>query len=305
MHSIHGLFRKGRLEQLCSGCDVARAEKSWIKTDTGYGNVQWTHAFFQDVAFSPHRHDTYTIGCTEIGVQSFEYRRETWHAMPGDIFVIHPDELHDGRSGDNTAFGYRSFVVSPQDVAAAHGVDWLPFNKQAVTQDPALRVAVLEMLALADTPDRAEKDFAAVDAMEALAGALFQNSDNMRRFRASKSSQIEAAIVQRLHDRLSDAPTQSHRIAQVERDCGLDRFTLARMFKRRYGTSPYRFLIQRRLEVAKDLMWDAIPLAQVAAAAGFADQSHFTRQFRATNGLSPGQWRDLYCSDAMAAIGSG
>jgi len=141
--------------------------------------------------------------------------------------------------------------------------------------------------------------------MVALAGALFQNSDNMRRFRASKSSQIEAVIVQRLHDRLSDAPTQSHRMAQVERDSGLDRFTLARMFKRRFGTSPYRFLIQRRLEVAKDLMRDALPLAHVAAAAGFADQSHFTRQFRATNGLSPGQWRNLYCGNAMVAIGSG
>jgi transcriptional regulator GlxA family with amidase domain len=50
--------------------------------------------------------------------------------------------------------------------------------------------------------------------------------------------------------------------------------------------------MQRRVEVAKDLMLaEPMPLAQVAAACGFADQSHFTRTFASLTGLTPARWR--------------
>ncbi|MDF1748597.1 MAG: AraC family transcriptional regulator [Alphaproteobacteria bacterium] len=268
-------------------------EQSWIRTEASRDGLEWTRAYFRNVAFSPHRHDTYTIGCTDTGVQSFEYRRETWNAVAGDVFVIHPDELHDGRSGDNSAFGYRSIVVSPQDIARAYGVDSLPFNKQAVTRNPDVRLAVLGVLALAGMPGR--EVFAAVDALADLATALYRNCDNkvLRR----RPLDVEWKTIQQIYERLSDAPTEQHQVSDIEQESGLDRFTLSRLFKRRYGTSPYRFLVQRRLDVAKALIRDAYPLADVAAAAGFSDQSHFTRQFRAANGLSPGQWRALLQRD--------
>ena len=49
--------------------------------------------------FAPHRHDSYAIGVTLRGVQSFGYRGTTEHSEAGCAFVIHPDEKHDGRAG--------------------------------------------------------------------------------------------------------------------------------------------------------------------------------------------------------------
>jgi len=50
----------------------------------------------------------------------------------------------------------------------------------------------------------------------------------------------------------------------------------------------------RRLERAREMMCDArAPLAEIAVAAGFADQAHFTRQFRKAFGFTPGLWRTL------------
>ena len=49
---------------------------------------------FSGAAYGPHRHDTYAIGVTLHGVQSFRYRGRTRHSLPGQVMVLHPDEMH-------------------------------------------------------------------------------------------------------------------------------------------------------------------------------------------------------------------
>ena len=64
-------------------------------------------AFFFGHGFDPHRHDTYAIGYTLRGVQAFRYRGASRRSTPGDVFVLHPDETHDGRAGSEEGFRYR------------------------------------------------------------------------------------------------------------------------------------------------------------------------------------------------------
>jgi Helix-turn-helix domain len=70
------------------------------------------------------------------------------------------------------------------------------------------------------------------------------------------------------------------------------RGTLSRAFRQSIGLPPHQWLLQRRVDKAKQLLRDSrSPLAEVAADCGFADQSHFTRVFTRAVGISPGQWR--------------
>jgi AraC-like DNA-binding protein len=79
----------------------------------------------------------------------------------------------------------------------------------------------------------------------------------------------------------------------LEAETGVDRFTLARGFRTRFGTSPHRYLTGRRLERVKAEIVRGTPLAEAAAAAGFADQSHMTRHFKSRFGLTPGRYAAL------------
>ncbi|MEA2930845.1 MAG: hypothetical protein QOG38_3273, partial [Hyphomicrobiales bacterium] len=65
------------------------------------------------MAFAPHRHDSYAVGVTIRGEQSFGYRGTTQHSLGGCTFVIHPDEKHDGRPGTAGGYGYRILYVAP------------------------------------------------------------------------------------------------------------------------------------------------------------------------------------------------
>src|SRR6185369_5814517 len=73
----------------------------------------------------------------------------------------------------------------------------------------------------------------------------------------------------------------------LEAAAGYDRWQLSRDFRAVFGTSPYRYLILRRLDKARGMMVAGCTIADAAAACAFADQSHFTRQFRKAFGVTP------------------
>lgn len=81
-------------------------------------------------------------------------------------------------------------------------------------------------------------------------------------------------------------------LSEAAAACGLSPNYFARAFKQSVGTPPHRWLLLQRVLRAKSLLRDAkFSLSDIAAACGFADQSHFTRVFTSIVGASPGAWR--------------
>lgn len=82
------------------------------------------------------------------------------------------------------------------------------------------------------------------------------------------------------------------RVDDIASEAGMSRCHFIRCFKRETGRTPYQFVIWRRTLRAVDLLGDpAIPLVEVALAAGFASQAHFNQTFRRLMGDTPGRWR--------------
>jgi AraC-like DNA-binding protein len=71
---------------------------------------------------------------------------------------------------------------------------------------------------------------------------------------------------------------------------GCTSFHLMRLFKKHLGMSPHSYLVQLRLERAKELLSQGNPIADAALRAGFSDQSHLTRRFKQRYGLTPGTY---------------
>lgn len=81
-------------------------------------------------------------------------------------------------------------------------------------------------------------------------------------------------------------------IADVADACQLSRSHFTRAFRLATGHTPHDWLQAQRLARARELLRASdLPLAEVATACGFADQSHFTRVFSRSEGAPPGQWR--------------
>ena len=101
----------------------------------------------------------------------------------------------------------------------------------------------------------------------------------------------EPAWLTSVIERLNDDPARHVTVAALARDEGVHPVRLARAFRRRLGVGIGEYLrAQRVRRVESGLKGDA-PLAELALAAGFVDQSHMTREFKRVTGRTPGELR--------------
>ena len=248
------------------------------------------HAWFAGAPYQKHRHDTYAIGLTDCGVQVFDYRGATRASLPGQVVVLYPDEAHDGRAGTGEGFGYRIVYVGPVQLSEAlralRGRPYpLPFVTDPVSINPKLSRAIDSAFRLPMEPLAA--DSLLVDLAEGLLDAERAGPS------PGASRRIDAAAAERARRFLDAERTRVVHSAELESVTGLTRYDLARQFRCMFGTSPYRYLLMRRLDFARELIHQQRSLVEVAGDAGFADQAHFTRVFRSAFGLTPARYRAL------------
>jgi AraC-like DNA-binding protein len=273
------------LERLCS-----EAPGDWMRTtDVGNG-VECLEAWFRGPAYHKHRHDTYAICLTTRGVQAFDYRGATEISVPGQVVVLHPDELHDGRAGTEEGFGYRILYVDPAlifeaaQVICGHSCA-LPFVRSPIVMNPKLSAAITSAFQGAREP-------LAIDSLIVqLAEGLIDADPCCRQ--VSRPHHLDVAALERARQYLDAEKTRVVRSTELEAVTGLTRYDLARQFRSMCGTSPYRYLLMRRLDAAREQLVRQRPLVEVALESGFADQAHFTRMFKAAFGLTPARYGAL------------
>ena len=277
------------LERSC-----AAPTQDWFHSRVPAEGIELLEARFGGPAFEKHRHDTYAVGLTDSGLQCFSYRGASQASTAGEVIVLYPDEVHDGHAGSAQGFRYRMVYLEPARIVDAlrslsSTPAALPFLPEAVSQNRALARAIDETFTdLQATPvDPLAIDSAVLRFAEALASA------SPCRPGPRPLRHLDRAALERARQRLSDERHRIVRSDELESLTGLSRYELARQFRALYGTSPYRYLLMRRLADARESLAGADSLADLAVATGFADQAHFTRMFKAAYGLTPARFRLL------------
>jgi len=81
-------------------------------------------------------------------------------------------------------------------------------------------------------------------------------------------------------------------IGELAAAAGYSPYHFMRRFRAALGVTAHDYVVQCRLHAARGMLAQGHPAAEVAHAAGFADQSHLIRQFRAALGVTPGQFAE-------------
>jgi AraC-like DNA-binding protein len=103
----------------------------------------------------------------------------------------------------------------------------------------------------------------------------------------------ELSKVRELIDADCCEPLRLHDLREVT---GMSPTRLARGFEAAYGLTPHRYQQSRRIAKAKRMLLAGTPLAEVAAACGYSDQSHLNRWFQRIQGTTPGRLRRAFFS---------
>lgn len=238
-------------------------------------------------SFPRHTHDEFGIGVVDQGGHGSWSGRGNVEAGPGTFISVNPGEVHDGHALGGRPRAWRILYLEPAVMQA-----WLQDVTQGDAQfefarpvfgDPALRAAF-------DTAF-AQGEHAPAESMACESAALTL----LAGLRAHSTSPARAESrappdVRRARERLDADPAAPVTLDELARECSLSRFQLLRAFSRAFGMPPHAWLLQRRLARARRLLRSGMPIADVAAASGFSDQSHLTRCFARQFGVTPGRY---------------
>ena len=260
----------------------------------------WQHPHFRDLSllkarFRDHRYDlhthaTYVIALITDGCERLRVGRQRALAPADAIILVNPEECHDGEAGCEQGWSYRTFyptVALMREVARELGHATVPVFPRTVVTDTALAASLARAHRCAEQGDAAAAEATMLLSLRDLiichadgdhAGAACTVTGSARRV-ATYRSMIEADIA---------AAWDLHRLAHAT---GVTRFQVIRDFKQVTGLTPSAFIRDHRVRLAGDLIRQGDSLANAAQTAGFADQSHFSRAFKLSHGVTPGSLR--------------
>jgi AraC-like DNA-binding protein len=269
--------------------------------------VSLLEAFFVSFSYAPHAHDTFAVGQTLSGFQDFVCRGKKHRGFPGTLITINPDEVHDGHSGLETGFAYRMLYIPAETLfSLAHEI-WgeqrhaSPYFLETVHRDTGSFLATSHFFNLLKMPG-AEAPHLESSLLETLGALLERHGECRKEFNSVPSG---GKIVQDAKEYLRHNPAGKVTLDELAARFGDTPYMFLKRFRKITGMPPHRFQLQCRVDLARQLLLQDLPLVEIAAETGFCDQSHFNRRFREIVGVSPGAYRRAVRTKGRIVYGIG
>jgi AraC-like DNA-binding protein len=253
--------------------------KAFRAADMGISAMELT----SNHSFPRHTHDEYGIGVVLSGAQRSFSGVGTVESHPGDVITVNPGELHDGHPIDGRARQWR-IIYFHQEAFARHLVPDSAREIEFVSpclRDPKLGVWVSLLF---DELSRGAERLGVEEIVTRVVPRL-----TVARVEHERSKY--SGRVLRVRERIEDDPSNPITLSELAALAGVSRYQIVRDFARELGTTPYAYVIQCRVELARKLLLNGARLADAAHRAGFSDQSHMTRAFARQLGITPGRYQ--------------
>jgi AraC family transcriptional regulator len=158
-------------------------------------------------------------------------------------------------------------------------------------RDPWIFQIALRLMAEVESPSGTSRILGDLMA-QALAVQLLRGHSTRAAAQAVGPADISRAALRRVLDVIEDGLSGNLSLAEIAAAAAVSPFRLSHGFRKAMGVSLHQYVIQRRMEQAKMMLRTTRdPISQIAAAAGFASQSHFTTVFKRLTGSTPRLYR--------------
>ena len=241
--------------------------------------------------FSRHFHRRFALGVIEQGGLRFHYLGQEMVAAAGQINLCLPGEVHDGQAAGDQGWRYRMFYLESRLLEQAAGEltgrqPGPPAFAGGVIQDPELAGRIWSLHC-----DLEARGLAGLEVESRLLLILTSLiARHGRQARRAQGVRPGEKGLGRARELIEAEYARNPSLDELSSQAGLSRFHFLRSFRARYGLTPHAYLNLVRLRQAKGHLGRGWPIADAAAMAGFADQSHLSRAFKKTFGITPGQF---------------
>lgn len=262
----------------------------WLEPDLN--GLECLRATYVRHRFAPHAHQEFAIGVIESGAQRLRYRGAHEIMPERSLVVINPGEMHTGHAA--TSSGWTYSMIYPGQAVLVDVANQLGLRRTSTLRsrellhfDPQLTAQFLHF----HTVLRSGR--ASVLARQSLLLHFLTHLVTRYFELPTLPAPADHPAIHAARDYLHAHACEPVTLDELARICHLSPFHCARSFTRLIGQPPHAYQLQLRIREAKGLLLRGMSIAEVAAATGFADQSHLSNRFRAVTGITPGHYRKL------------
>jgi AraC-like DNA-binding protein len=255
--------------------------------------VTLLQAEMNDFAYGKHAHDEYSFGVTLAGRQDFFSNGEFHRSKPGNIMVFNPGEVHDGSSGIDTTLQYRMLYIHPDQLIPMLATAGIKNPRdfqvtETLIDDPLLRRSILQLSSLIELPEHAKLQqecefFQMASRIAQRHGANASDHKEQRRDR----------LLNLARDYIQDNLPAEMSLDQISAAANLSKYHFLRLFKQQFGITPHQYIINCRINRAREALDQGLSIDDAAFKYGFTDLSHFNRRFKPIYGMTPKQYQRL------------
>ena len=240
-------------------------------------------ASFTNKTFAPHFHDEYSIALITSGTHNFTCNKDDFAARPGDIRLINPHDIHVCKS---KTWGYITFTPDNNFVETfsescqkeLHNITFV----NPVIQNNKLAKLFMD---LNSATKEWQDELMAENILEELVVNLISSYSNSET-KTKNISYSRKKLLQSVEYMKSNFD-ESLKLEKLANISGLSKYHFLRKFKEEFNMTPHAYLLQIRIQNAKNMLIQNRALSDIALSCGFSDQSHFTRVFNKIYGMTP------------------
>ena len=256
-----------------------------------------------------HHHDFYEMYLFLSGNVEYIIESRRYHVMPGDVLLISPDELHQPVFGREQQPYERIVLWIDRSYLEQYSTIGFPLNRcfgraaaehaNLVRTDPD-KLELLKGLLEHARLEQESREFGSILAADTLLiqALIILNRMAERRSESAEIKDKSGSVVGQVLAYINEHYHEDLSLDMLANRFFISKYHLSREFNRLVGTSVYRYIIQKRLVMAKQMLGQGIPSSEVYQHCGFGDYSNFYRAFRAEYQISPKE----YVANVKAAM---
>ncbi|GGK29324.1 AraC-type DNA-binding protein [Pseudomonas koreensis] len=244
----------------------------------------------REVCYARHSHAHFSIGAITAGRSIYVHEHAQLEVAAGTVVLMNPGDVHACNPIDDQPWSYLMlYVETPWLTDLQHQLGFsaeLEFRRFSSTHlnDPRLfrDLQALYATLVDEQQDVLRKQSMTVEFFSELQGRLNPAAHALR----EPNCKLERAA-----DFIREHCTDLLSLDDICSAAQLSPSYLIRAFKQHYGMTPHAFVINQRIQFARERLRSGQLIADVALEAGFADQAHFQRVFKQHLAATPGQYR--------------
>ena len=265
---------------------------------TTFEIFRYKDAYLKEVAL--HHHDFYEVYFFLSGNVQYNIESRSYLLTPGDVLLISPMELHQPMFGSEHREYERivlwidkrfleGFNIQGQDLTACFDTT-VPGHTNLLRPEGVARQYLTFLLENLMAEVASEDPYSEMAALSLLAQVLVSLNRLAKQSAGEENKSGPDATVYSVLGYINEHYSDNLTLDDLANKFFISKYHLSREFQRLVGTSVHRYMVQKRLVMAKQMLSEGKPSSEVYQQCGFGDYSNFYRAFKSEYQISPKEY---------------